>query len=283
MKRMIKWMMAAILICGASVLTSCSQSDTPVNPDEYMVTLEDALKDGTIVAFAFNLNGEDYYVVFVRAGEDYELLDYGLINDNGNAMTRADEPVISEQDCEFTMEDDKANNLLTFTVKEKKTGDLILTAIFDIKNSTFEIIPGSSQYKVTGFKMKVSDVEITQMLKDNGVGVTLANALVKGAKVEIAYKWIEGTTTFTFINEGGTYSCKVTGEAAELFKGSLTSEGAILTFKADNWLDNRLSFAVKFNVFNNTYKYWTIYHDVYESHTVSVNGTDITNTLKRES
>lgn len=283
MKRMIKWMMAAILICGASVLTSCSQSDTPVNPDEYMVTLEDALKDGTIVAFAFNLNGEDYYVVFVRAGEDYELLDYGLINDNGNAMTRADEPVISEQDCEFTMEDDKANNLLTFTVKEKKTGDLILTAIFDIKNSTFEIIPGSSQYKVTGFKMKVSDVEITQMLKDNGEGVTLANALVKGAKVEIAYKWIEGTTTFTFINEGGTYSCKVTGEAAELFKGSLTSEGAILTFKADNWLDNRLSFAVKFNVFNNTYKYWTIYHDVYESHTVSVNGTDITNTLKRES
>ena len=283
MKRMIKWMMAAILICGASVLTSCSQSDTPVNPDEYMVTLEDALKDGTIVAFAFNLNGEDYYVVFVRAGEDYELLDYGLINDNGNAMTRADEPVISEQDCEFTMEDDKANNLLMFTVKEKKTGDLILTAIFDIKNSTFEIIPGSSQYKVTGFKMKVSDVEITQMLKDNGEGVTLANALVKGAKVEIAYKWIEGTTTFTFINEGGTYSCKVTGEAAELFKGSLTSEGAILTFKADNWLDNRLSFAVKFNVFNNTYKYWTIYHDVYESHTVSVNGTDITNTLKRES
>ena len=283
MKRMIKWMMAAILICGASVLTSCSQSDTPVNPDEYMVTLEDALKDGTIVAFAFNLNGEDYYVVFVRAGEDYELLDYGLINDNGNAMTRADEPVISEQDCEFTMEDDKANNLLTFTVKEKKTGDLILTAIFDIKNSTFEIIPGSSQYKVTGFKMKVSDVEITQMLKDNGEGVTLANALVKGAKVEIAYKWIEGTTTFTFINEGGTYSCKVTGEAAELFKGSLTSEGAILTFKADNWLDNRLSFAVKFNVFNNTYKYWTIYHDVYESHTVSVNGTDITNTRKRES
>ena len=276
-------MLAAILVCGANVLTSCSQSDTPVNPDEYMVTLEDALKDGTIVAFAFNLNGEDYYVVFVRAGEDYELLDYGLINDNGNAMTRADEPVISEQDCEFTMEDDKANNLLTFTVKEKKTGDLILTAIFDIKNSTFEIIPGSSQYKVTGFKMKVSDVEITQMLKDNGEGVTLANALVKGAKVEIAYKWIEGTTTFTFINEGGTYSCKVTGEAAELFKGSLTSEGAILTFKADNWLDNRLSFAVKFNVFNNTYKYWTIYHDVYESHTVSVNGTDITNTLKRES
>ena len=153
MKKFMQWMMAAILVCGTSVLTSCSQSDTPVNPDEYMVTLEDALNDGTIVAFTFNLNGDDYYVIFVRVGDDYELLDYGLMNDNGSAMTRADEPVISEQDCEFTMEEDKANNLLTFTVKEKKTGDLILTAIFDVKQSIFEVIPGNSQYKVTGFKM----------------------------------------------------------------------------------------------------------------------------------
>ena len=283
MKKFMQWMMAAILVCGASVLTSCSQSDTPVNPDEYMVTLEDALNDGTIVAFTFNLNGDDYYVIFVRVGDDYELLDYGLMNDNGSAMTRADEPVISEQDCEFTMEEDKANNLLTFTVKEKKTGDLILTAIFDVKQSIFEVIPGNSQYKVTGFKMKVSDVEITQMMKANEGTVTLADAMVKGAKIEIAYKWCEGTTNFTFINEGGSYSCKVTGEAAEFFKGSLNYEGGTLTFRADHLFDRGSNFAVKFNVLNNTFKYWTIYHDVYESHTISINGTDITKTLKKES
>ena len=277
-----QWMMAAILVCGASVLTSCSQSDTPVNPDEYMVTLEDALNDGTIVAFTFNLNGDDYYVIFVRVGDDYELLDYGLMNDNGSAMTRADEPVISEQDCEFTMEEDKANNLLTFTVKEKKTGDLILTAIFDVKQSIFEVIPGNSQFKVTGFKMKVSDVEITQMLKENEGEVTLADALVKGAKIEIVYKWMEGTTTFTFTNEGGTYSCQVAGAETEYFKGSLNYEGGTLTFRADHLFDRGSNFAVKFNVLNNTFKYWTIYHDVYESHTISINGTDITKTLRKE-
>lgn len=32
MKRMIHWMLAAILICSASVFTSCSKDDNPVNP-----------------------------------------------------------------------------------------------------------------------------------------------------------------------------------------------------------------------------------------------------------
>ena len=146
MKRMMQWMIAAILICGANVLTSCSQSDTPVNPDEYMVTLEDALNDGTIVAFTFNLDGEDFYVVFVRVGDTYELLDIGKIG----ALTRADEPTISENDCEFTMEHDKANNLLTFTVKEKKTGDLILTAI---RHQTEHLRSDTGQLAVQGNRL----------------------------------------------------------------------------------------------------------------------------------
>lgn len=144
------------------------------------------------------------------------------------------------------------------------------------------MIPGNSQFKVTGFKMKVSDVEITQMLKENEGDVTLADALVKGAKIEIVYKWIEGTTTFTFTNEGGTYSCQVTGAEKEYFKGSLNYEGGTLTFRADHLYDRESNFAVKFNVLNNTFKYWTIHNDVYESHTISINGTDITKTLKEE-
>ena len=32
MNRLIQWMMAAILICGASVLTSCTNDDKPVDP-----------------------------------------------------------------------------------------------------------------------------------------------------------------------------------------------------------------------------------------------------------
>jgi hypothetical protein len=33
----------------------------------------------------------------------------------------------------------------------------------------------------------------------------------------------------------------------------------------------------------NTFKFWTIKHDIYKSHTISVNGTDITSKLTKES
>lgn len=32
MKKLMNWMLATILICGASVFTSCSNSDDPVTP-----------------------------------------------------------------------------------------------------------------------------------------------------------------------------------------------------------------------------------------------------------
>lgn len=280
MKRMFQWMLAAILICGASVLTSCTSDtgDNPVNPDEYMVTLEDALKDGTIVAFTFNLNGEDFYVAFVRVGDTYELLDYG------NAQTRGDEPTIKEEDCEFTMEHDKANNVIKFTVKDKNTSDLVLTAFIDLNECTIEVIPGDPKYKVTGVKMKVSNTDITQLLKEKGEGVTLVDALVKGAKVEIVYKWSDGTTTFTFTNEGGTFSCAITGDEAEIFNSFLRQEGNELFFSAKdkNWWSTDSNLEIKFNIVKNTFRFWTVTHDVYNSHTISVNGTDITSTLKKE-
>ena len=277
-------MLAAILICGANVLTSCTSdtNDNPVNPDEYMVTLEDALKDGTLVAFSFNLNGEDIYVVFVRVGDTYELLDYGLVN--GNALTRADEPAISEQDCEFSMEHDKANNVIKFTVKDKNTSDLVLTAFIDLNECTIEVIPGDPKYKVTGVKMKVSNTDITQLLKEKGEGVTLVDALVKGAKVEIVYKWSDGTTIFTFTNEGETFSCAITGDEAEIFNSFLRLEGNELFFSAKdkNWWSTDSNLEIKFNIVKNTFRFWTVTHDVYNSHTISVNGTDITSTLKKE-
>ena len=107
-----KFLTCAILliaiVMGGSVLTSCSsESDNPVQPE---VTLEDALKDGTIVAMAFNLNGEDFYVAFVRVGDTYELLDFD------KALTRGEEPTITEKECDFTMVHDKANNVINFTV-----------------------------------------------------------------------------------------------------------------------------------------------------------------------
>ena len=282
-KRLFNFLVVVLLSCGAAtMLTACGKDDDPVN---YEVTLLDALNDGTIVAFTFEVNGEEFYVAFVRVGDTYELLDYGTTRAAGNALTRADEPTITEEDCEFTMEYDKANNVIKFTVKEKKTSDLVLTAFIDLNESTIEVIPGDPKYKVTGVKMKVSNVEITQLLKEKDEGVTLIDALVKGAKVEIKYKWSEGTTTFTFTNEGGTFSCAIAGENAQNFNSFLRLEGNELFFSAKEkgWFaTGECNLEIKFNVVKNTYRFWTVTHDVYNSHTISINGTDITKTLKKE-
>ena len=282
-KRFFNFLVVAMLsFCAAVMLTACSKDDNPVN---YEVTLEDALNDGTIVALTFNVNGEDFYVAFVRVGDTYELLDYGTTRAAGKALTRADEPTITEKDCEFTMEHDKANNVIKFIVKEKNTSDLVLTAFFDVKESTIEVIPGDPKYKVTGVKMKVSNVEITNLLKEKGEGVTLTDALVKGAKVEIVYKWNNrNTTTFTFTNDGGTFSCASTGDEADIFNSFLKLEGNELFFSAKekDWFSTEYNFEVKFNVVKNTYKFWTVTHDVYNSFTISVNGTDITSKLTEE-
>ena len=277
-------MLLIATVIGGSCLTSCSSDD---NNAESEMTLQDALNDGTIVAFTFEVNDEEFYVAFLRVGDTYEFLDYGKTQTRaaGKAFTRADKPTIKEEDCVFTMEHDKASNVIKFTVKEKATSDLVLTAFIDVNESTIEVIPGDPKYKVTGVKMKVSNVEITQLLKEKGEGVTLTDALVKGAKVEIVYKWSEGTTTFTFTNEGGTFSCAITGDKAEIFNSFLRMEGNELFFSAKDkdWFSSgECNLEIKFNVVKNTYRFWTVTHDVYNSHTISVNGTDITSKLTKE-
>lgn len=283
-KRFFNFLLAALLSCSAAVMfTACSNDDNPVNPE---VTLEDALNDGTIVAFSFNMNGEDFYVAFVRVGDTYELLDYGTTGAAANASRRADEPTITEKDCEFTMEHDKASNVIKLTVKEKKTSELVLMAIIDVNESTIEVIPGDPKYKVTGVKMKVSNVEITKLLKEKGEGITLSDALVKGAKVQIVYNWNHNsnTTTYTFTNEGGSFSGVIAGSNAENFDYFLKQEGNELFFstKEKDWFVTDCNLEIKFNYVKNTYKFWTVTHDVYDSFTISVNGTDITKTLTKE-
>ena len=270
-------MLLMATVFGGSFLTSCKSNDD--NPVEAKVTLEDALNNGTIVAFTFSVNDEEFYVAFVRVGDTYELLDYG------KAMTRGDEPTITEKDCDFIMEHDKANNVLKFTVKEKTTSDLVLTAFIDLNESTIEVIPGDPKFKVTGVKMKVSNVEITQLLKEKDEGVTLTDALVKGAKVAVVYKWNNSnTTTFTFTNDGGTFSCAITGDEADIFNSFLKLEGNELFFSAKDkdWFSTDCTLEIKFNIVKNTYKFWTVTHDTYNSFSISVNGTDIRSKLKEE-
>ena len=66
MKKM-KKLLTMTLLALSMGLTSCNDAaGVPDNPTQPEVTLEDALKDGTIVAMAFELNGEEFYVAFVR-------------------------------------------------------------------------------------------------------------------------------------------------------------------------------------------------------------------------
>ena len=279
MKKM-KNFLTMILLSLTMCVTSCDNSvGVPDKPAEPEVTLEDALNEGTVVAFTFNLNDEEFYVAFVRVGDTYELLDFD------KAQTRAEEPVITEKDCEFSMVHDKDNNQIKFTVKEKKTSGLVLTAVIDIKQSTMEVTPGDPKYKISGVKMKVSNVEITNLLKKKGEGVTLTDALVKGAKVEVSYYWERSKTptVFTFTNEGGTFSCKTTGYNNDTFeKGSLRSEGNLLRFSVINNVNPYCSLEIDFNVPNMSYKFFTVFHDYYDSFNISVNDTDITSNIKRE-
>ena len=242
MKKM-KNLLTMILLSLTMCVTSCDNSvGVPDKPAEPEVTLEDALNDGTVVAFTFNLNDEEFYVAFVRVGDTYELLDFD------KAQTRAEEPVITEKDCEFSMVHDKDNNQIKFTVKEKKTSGLVLTAVIDIKQSTMEVTPGDPKYK-------------------------------------ISYYWERSKTptVFTFTNEGGTFSCKTTGYNNDTFeKGSLRSEGNLLRFSVINNVNPYCSLEIDFNVPNMSYKFFTVFHDYYDSFNISVNDTDITSNIKRE-
>ncbi|MBP5397960.1 MAG: hypothetical protein J6Y32_04970 [Bacteroidales bacterium] len=269
-----KLMLAAVLICGlmttASLLTSCTDKIAPT-PNDPELTL-DALMDGTIVVLSFQVNGEEFSVPFVRVGDTYQLMD--------DYLTRTGEPEASEKAYDIAMEHDKAKSLLTFYVREKATGNLALTAVYDIHNNTLDATSSDSKYKVTNLKISVSNVDLANLLKGNSG--TLADALVKGSKVVISVKFYGNTTDFTFINDG-VFACSVTGRDAEEFQGSsLKLDGSTLIFSAENWNDPDSNLKIHFYTEKNTYKFMTVTHAAYDSHTISVNGIDITSKLTKE-
>jgi len=254
-----------ILLLAIAIVGSCLASCNKNNPNEQEVKL-DTLTDGTLVVLSFQVNGEDCYVPFVRVGDTYQLLEEYL-------LTRAGEPEASEKNYDITMVHDKAKSLLTFYVKEKASGKLVLTAVYDIKSSTLEATAGDKTYKVTNVKLDVSG--------DSG---TLAAALVKGSKVVISVKYYSNNApvVFTFINDGN-FACSITGKDADDFQGSsLKLDGSTLKFHAVNWNDPDSELEIHFFTEKNTWKFWTVHNDAYDSHTISVNGTDITSKLTQE-
>lgn len=252
-----------ILLLATVIVGCCLISCSKANPIEQEVKL-DALADGTIVVLSFEVNGEDIYVPFVRVGDTYQLLEDYL-------LTRAGESEAPENKYDIVMVHDKATFLITFYVKEKATGKLVLTAVYDIKSSTLEATEGNKTYRVTNIKLEA--------FGDSG---TLAAALVKGSKVVITVKFYGKATVFTFINDGA-FACSISGADVEEFQGSsLKQDGSTLKFHAVNWNDPDSELEIHFFTEKNTWKFWTVHNAAYDSHTISVNGTDITSKLTKE-
>lgn len=254
-------LLLATAIVG-TCLTSCNNKANPTS-NKQEVKL-DALTDGTIVVLYYQLNDEEFYIPFVRVGDTYQLLeDYWL--------TRAGEGEDSQK-YDITLVHDKSKSYITFYVKEKATGNLVLTAVYDIKSSTLEATAGNKTYKITNVKLDVFGKSDT----------TLAAALVKGSKVVISVKFYGKTTVFTFINDGN-FACSITGNDVDDFQGSsLKLDGSTLKFHAVNWNDPDCELEIHFFPEKNTWKFWTVHNAAYDSHTISVNGTDITTKLKKE-
>ena len=237
------------------------------------MTLEDVLNEGVVVNFSFNLDGEDYVVSFMKVGDEYILLDA----DASAVATRAE----NSTKLKFSLEHKKTDDQLHLYVSKDDTTP-VMTIVIDLKAKTIQVVPANPQVEVPNIKMTIANVEVTEQLKRVDATPTLADALVKGSTVVITYNCSRNRpTTFTFTNEGDKYSCKITGADASNYEGSslTVKDGTSLFFDAANWNDFECTLQIYFYTKDNTYCFWTRRADTYDSHTISVNGTDITSKL----
>ena len=140
---------------------------------EVVSVLNNALKDGAKIGFAFNLNGEDVDFLFEKQGDNYVLLPQNQLQ-QGAPQRRA----VVEPQLVPVLIYAKTNNTLILTVFQQVGEDqsLVLMVIFNLNDNTIQIIPGSPLTKVLNFKVRIGTVEITASLKKKEVaptGITL--------------------------------------------------------------------------------------------------------------
>jgi hypothetical protein len=173
----------------------------------------------------------------------------------------------SATEQEKSYADATATTSLEISAEDLNTGNY--EAPFGIVVEDYTDKPAGEYKDTVTFTAKVEDA-----------ATVLAPALENDATVVIAYRWnTYNTTTFTFTNNGGTYSCNVGGDEPSDFSGSLTLNGTTLALSITNsFMPNRINLAINFDTTNDTYSFVTK-NSWYNSHTVSVNGTDITSKL----
>ena len=188
--------------------------------------------------------GDDDFILTATFSDEYDLA-FNALNAN-------------------TIEDGKATVKVGDT---DKTATLIQDGKLSMKSGQTVTLTAA-----TGYKFRTVEA------KKTGSAV-LAPALENGATVVIICDWGDATTTFTYTNNGGTFSGQASGYDAGYFHHGLELNGKNLSFDARN-VDNSeyLSVGITFNTESSAYSYTGKGED-FSSFTISVNGTDVTSQL----
>ena len=203
----------------------------------------------------------------------------------------SDDATIKDLEREFTMPADGSDFTVTATFSDEfeltfddvnfKTNQNITVKVGDAdktldQDGKLSVKAGQTVTLTAKQGYKFRSVEA----KKAGAATALSPALENGATVVINYVFNNyPPTVFTFTNNNGTYSCNITGQEASNFTGSLTLNGSTLTFSAvTSRKPDNINLTIDFDTASDTYSF-TKKGNYYNSHTVSVNGTDITSQL----
>ena len=127
-----------------------------------------------------------------------------------------------------------------------------------------------------GGKKKVKSITIEKAATASAAAI--APALMDGATVVIEYNCDGFVTYFTFTNNGGTYSCNITGDS-EGYSASLTKQGNTLVFVAHHSdIPDSNDSTINFDTTSDTYSFAKKAGEFW-NFKISVNGTDITEKL----
>lgn len=156
------------------------------------------------------------------------------------------------------------------TVKDGETA----LAFDDNGKSTATVLEGNTVTTTYTGTKKVLGMKVEKKAS----APTLKDALADGATVVITYTWY-GTdvTTFTYTNNGGTYTGNTTGDDAEYFTNGMSKDGTTLKFTASNPDHSDANVSIDFNT--DTNEYVANKGSGFTSFTISVNGTDVTSQL----
>lgn len=282
-KKLLAAVMAFAMVSAIAPMSAFA--DTPVSPDpDNMPNPKPASAE-----FEVKYDVDPSYTVTIPAGVDITtgdktasitlnegallaegtkievVLKKGAYTTTGNAFTAKTASGNSSASYQINGGNVKVGDVVASLDKDTLSADLTFS-----RTTTIAPTYAGTHSEVLTFGISVED----------SVEDALAPVLENGATMVVAYKWNGyNTTTFTFTNNNGTYSCNIGGDEPQDFSGSLTLNGTTLALSITNSvMSSRINLAISFDTTNDTYSFVTK-GSWYNSHTVSVNGTDITDKL----